>query len=72
MYFVFFWIVVLVGLRAAVMDHILKPLVRMGGIESKKAGARFAEQAWVMIYATTSWILGMVKFRFKAVHTTGH
>jgi acyl-CoA-dependent ceramide synthase len=34
MHFIFFWIVVFVGLCAAVMDYILKHLARMGGIES--------------------------------------
>jgi very-long-chain ceramide synthase len=62
MYFVFFWIVLLTGMRAAIMDYVLKPFAKWGGVESKKAVVRFTEQGWVFIYYVLSWSLGMVSF----------
>lgn len=58
--FVVFWIVVFTGLRATVMDYILYPLASFGGIKTKKEKVRFAEQAWLLIYYTVFWTLGMV------------
>lgn len=55
-----YWIVVLIGLRAAVMDYILAPLAQAAGVEKKNHQVRFAEQAWVLIYSTTFFSLGMV------------
>ena len=60
---VFYWIVVFTGLRAAVMDYILEPLAHLAGIDKKKEKVRFAEQAWIFIYYTASWCLGMVGFQ---------
>ncbi|KAF2104568.1 longevity assurance proteins LAG1/LAC1, partial [Rhizodiscina lignyota] len=57
--FVVFWVVVLTGLRAALMDYILKPAARAGGIRKSRVRLRFAEQAWIGIYPTGSWSLGM-------------
>ncbi|OCK85237.1 longevity assurance proteins LAG1/LAC1 [Lepidopterella palustris CBS 459.81] len=57
--FVAFWIVVFTGLRAAVMDYILHPLASLGGIRTKKERVRFAEQAWLLIYYSVFWTLGM-------------
>ncbi|KAL8824896.1 MAG: hypothetical protein Q9191_004749 [Dirinaria sp. TL-2023a] len=56
---VFYWIVVFTGLRAAVMDYILEPLAFMAGIEKKKEKVRFAEQAWIFLYSSSFWSLGM-------------
>lgn len=49
------------GLRAVVMDYILKPLAQMVGLEKKKEKTRFAEQAWVLLYYIAFWPLGMVR-----------
>lgn len=57
---VFYWIIVFTGLRAAVMDYVLEPLAQAAGIDKKKDKVRFAEQAWIFIYYTASWCLGMV------------
>ena len=42
---VFFWIVVFTGLRAAVMEYILTPLAKKGGVKTERDQTRFAEQA---------------------------
>lgn len=55
-----FWIVVFTGLRAGVMDYVLKPYARWGGVEKPKARVRFAEQAWLLLYYSVFWTLGMV------------
>lgn len=57
---VFFWIVVFTGLRASVMDYILVPLARFGGVRTTRNRTRFAEQAWLLIYCSIFFSLGMV------------
>jgi acyl-CoA-dependent ceramide synthase len=59
-YFVLFWIIVVTGVRVAVMDYLLMPLARLGGVESKKTEIRFAEQGWLVVYYSLFWTLGMV------------
>jgi acyl-CoA-dependent ceramide synthase len=60
--FVFFWLVIFTGLRVAIMEYVLRPCARAGGIMSKKGTTRFAEQAWMFLYYAASWSLGMVRF----------
>jgi acyl-CoA-dependent ceramide synthase len=57
---VFFWIVVFTGLRAAVMDYILTPIAKRGGVATEKDRTRFAEQAWLLIFYCVMWPIGMV------------
>ncbi|TVY48560.1 Sphingosine N-acyltransferase-like protein [Lachnellula occidentalis] len=56
---VFFWITVFTGLRAAVIDHILIPFAKKGGVKTARDQTRFAEQAWLLVYYTIFWPLGM-------------
>ncbi|KAH7551202.1 hypothetical protein BM1_10076 [Bipolaris maydis] len=57
--FVFLWTVIFTGLRVAVMEYLLDPLARLGGIRTKKGLNRFKEQAWLIVYYICSWSLGM-------------
>ncbi|ORY17237.1 TLC domain-domain-containing protein [Clohesyomyces aquaticus] len=57
--FVVLWVVIFTALRASVMDYILDPLARLGGVKSRKGLVRFKEQAWLIIYDSTFWSLGM-------------
>ena len=59
-YFVAYWTVVFTGLRAACMDYVLFPLARFAGITKEKTQTRFAEQAWLLVYYTPYFVLGMV------------
>lgn len=59
--YVIFWSVAFTGLRVAVMDYMLDPLARLGGIRTRKGLDRFKEQAWLIVYYTISWSLGMVR-----------
>lgn len=59
--YVVFWTVAFTGLRVAVMDYMLDPLARLGGIRTKKGLDRFKEQAWLIVYYIISWSLGMVR-----------
>ena len=59
-FLVVFWIIMFTGLRAAVLDYILGPIAQMAGIRRKKEKIRFAEQAWIFVYSTGFWSLGMV------------
>ena len=58
---VFFWVVVFTGLRASVMDYILMPLAKKGGVKSQRDLTRFAEQAWLLVYYSVFWPLGVVR-----------
>jgi acyl-CoA-dependent ceramide synthase len=55
-----YWVVVFTGLRAAVMDYILMPLAKKGGVKAGRTQIRFAEQAWLVIYCSVFFTLGMV------------
>lgn len=59
MYLVAFWTVAFTGLRAGIMEYLLKPLARAGGITKSRSRVRFAEQAWLLMYCSISWTLGM-------------
>jgi acyl-CoA-dependent ceramide synthase len=68
MYFVVTWITVITGLRVAVMDYMLKPIARYGGVHSKKSQTRFAEQGWLFCYYSVFSPLGMVSAGFTSTH----
>ncbi|KAF2818380.1 longevity-assurance protein-like protein [Ophiobolus disseminans] len=57
--YVAFWTVMFTGMRVVVMEYLLDPLARLGGIKTKKGLDRFKEQAWLIVYYTASWSLGM-------------
>ncbi len=65
LYIVLYSIIVLTGLRAATMDYVLEPLAQVAGITKRKDKIRFAEQAWVLIYDSIFWSLGMVLLTFQ-------
>jgi acyl-CoA-dependent ceramide synthase len=65
MLLVFFYIVVFTGLRTATIEYILAPFAHKLGVNKKKERIRFAEQAWIFIYYTAFWSLGMVRIRFR-------
>lgn len=60
-YFMIFCIVVLTGLRAGVMDHVLAPLASHWGVSKAKDRTRFAEQGWMLMYYNVFWPVGMVR-----------
>lgn len=55
-----YWIVLFTGLRAAIINFALMPLAQWAGVQKKKDLTRFAEQAWLLIYYSVFWSLGMV------------
>lgn len=63
-----FWIVAFTGLRAAVMDYILTPLAKKGGVKSQRDLTRFSEQAWLLTYYAVFWPLGVVRQTPLVVH----
>ena len=62
LYMVLYSIIVLTGLRAATLDYILLPLAHSSGVTRRKEKIRFAEQAWILVYGSIFWSLGMVIF----------
>jgi acyl-CoA-dependent ceramide synthase len=62
LYFMTFCIVLFTGLRAGVMEHVLAPLGKRWGIAKRKDATRFSEQAWLLIYCSIVWPLGMYMY----------
>ncbi|KAB8527769.1 hypothetical protein FH972_025422 [Carpinus fangiana] len=58
-FFVASWIFVFTGLRAGVLTYVLLPFAQSQGITSLKKKVRFAEQAWLLLYYSVFWPLGM-------------
>ncbi|KAH8886467.1 longevity assurance proteins LAG1/LAC1 [Thozetella sp. PMI_491] len=58
-YFIFFCVVLFTGLRAACMEYVLAPLAKSLGIVKRKPITRFSEQAWLFVYYSFFWPLGM-------------
>ncbi|WQF90004.1 Putative TRAM1-like protein [Colletotrichum destructivum] len=48
-----------IGIRAALMRHVLAPLGRHLGISKTKDITRFSEQGWMLAYYSVFWPLGM-------------
>lgn len=61
LYIMVFCIVLFTGLRAATMEYILAPFAKHQGISKRKDITRFSEQAWLLIYYSVFWTLGMVR-----------
>lgn len=59
-YFITFCIVLFTGLRAGTMEYVLAPFARLQGVAKRKILTRFSEQAWLLIYYSVFWTLGMV------------
>jgi acyl-CoA-dependent ceramide synthase len=59
-YFVAFCVVIFTGLRASIMQYALLPLAHKAGIRKPKTKVRFTEQAWLLLYVSVIWSLGMV------------
>jgi acyl-CoA-dependent ceramide synthase len=57
---VLYWVVIFTGLRAAVMEYILMPLAKKAKVVTKRDQTRFSEQAWLLVYYSIFWTLGMV------------
>jgi acyl-CoA-dependent ceramide synthase len=53
-------IILFTGLRAAAMEYLLAPFAKAQGIAKRKDLTRFSEQAWLLIYCSVFWTLGMV------------
>ncbi|RYP48730.1 hypothetical protein DL768_005450 [Monosporascus sp. mg162] len=58
-YFIAFCIILFTGLRAFFMEHVLGPLAKHWGVAKKGDVTRFSEQAWLLIYYSVFWPLGM-------------
>lgn len=59
-YLILFCIVLFTGLRAAAMEYVLAPFAKAQGIAKRKDITRFSEQAWLLVYYSFFWPLGVV------------
>ncbi|RWA04847.1 hypothetical protein EKO27_g10253 [Xylaria grammica] len=58
-HFIAFCIVLFTGLRAGLMEHLFAPLAKQWGLEKRKDMTRFSEQAWLLVYYSFFWPLGV-------------
>ncbi|KAF7562246.1 hypothetical protein G7046_g1893 [Stylonectria norvegica] len=59
LYFISFVVVLLTGLRAGFLEHILAPLARYLGVTKKGDIVRFSEQTWLLCYYAIFYTLGV-------------
>jgi acyl-CoA-dependent ceramide synthase len=59
-HFIFFCIILFIGLRAATMEYLLAPFAKAKGISKRKNITRFSEQGWLLIYYSIFWTMGLV------------
>jgi very-long-chain ceramide synthase len=64
-FFTFFSVILFTGLRAATMEHVLAPVAKSQGISKRRVITRFSEQAWLVIYYSIFWTLGLVSCRLR-------
>ncbi|KAK1758106.1 TLC domain-containing protein [Echria macrotheca] len=58
-YLILFCVILFTGLRAAAMEYLLAPLAKAGGVTKRKDITRFSEQAWLLMYYSVFWTLGV-------------
>lgn len=56
---VIYWVVLFTALRATVMDYVLMPFSTKAGVKRVRDQARFCEQAWLLVYYSVFWTMGM-------------
>ena len=61
-FFIFFCIILFTGLRAATLEYMFAPYAKSKGMTKRKDITRFSEQAWLLIYYSFFWSLGLVCF----------
>lgn len=67
-FLIFFCIILFTGLRAATLEYLFAPYAKSKGISKRKDITRFSEQAWLLIYYSVFWTLGLVRFSFLFSH----
>ncbi|KAJ2429741.1 Sphingosine N-acyltransferase lag1, partial [Coemansia sp. RSA 2522] len=58
-YYVLYWVVAFTLIRITVMNKVLEPLARWGGVSSSRKVTRFGEQGWLVVYYIISNTVGM-------------
>lgn len=61
-YFTAFCVILFTLLRAAVMEYVLAPFAKSQGVSKRKDITRFSEQAWLLMYYSVFWSLGVVSW----------
>jgi very-long-chain ceramide synthase len=60
-YLIFFFVVVLTLLRAALMEYVLAPFAKSQGITKRKPIVRFSEQGFLLFWGAFIFTLGTVR-----------
>ncbi|KAK4198958.1 putative sphingosine N-acyltransferase [Triangularia verruculosa] len=71
-YLIMFFIVLLTGLRAGIMEYVLAPFARARGVNKKKDVVRFSEQGWLLVYYAFFWPLGVYIYRTSTYYLSLH
>ncbi|KAK0707204.1 TLC domain-containing protein [Apiosordaria backusii] len=71
-YLILFFIVLLTGLRAGIMEYVLAPFARARGVNKKKDIVRFSEQGWLLVYYSFFWPLGVYIYRTSTYYLSLH
>ncbi|KAJ2836328.1 Sphingosine N-acyltransferase lag1 [Coemansia erecta] len=58
-YYVLYWVVAFTLIRITVMNKVLEPLAKWGGVSSSRKVTRFGEQGWLVVYYIISNTVGM-------------
>lgn len=68
-YYVAYWLVLLLFMRAILMQHVFDPIAKhVLAIKSGKARVRFAEQSWSVVYYSLSFALGLYLYYHSAYY----
>jgi acyl-CoA-dependent ceramide synthase len=70
-YFMTFCVVLFTCLRAASMEHVFAPFAKAMGVVKRKDVTRFSEQAWLLVYYSYFWSLGLVSLPPDLDQSTG-
>jgi very-long-chain ceramide synthase len=44
------------------MEYVLAPFAKRQGIKTRKDLTRFTEQAWLLVYYSVFWTMGVVRY----------
>ncbi|KAK4216781.1 longevity assurance proteins LAG1/LAC1 [Rhypophila decipiens] len=58
-YLTAFCVMLFTLLRASVMEYVLAPFAKSQGVSKRKDITRFSEQAWLLMYYTVFWSMGV-------------
>lgn len=62
LYLVAFWVLVFTLMRECIIRYLWIPIGKKYGIKKSSNLLRFGEQGWNVVFNSTSWVVGFVRF----------